>query len=258
MLAALAAALVAAAVPAITISAQDPQPKEPSYKYVELLNADSSRFKLGSEKVYILKGNVKMRQGDTLLVADSVEYNEDEKVQTAVATGNLRITDPQNDITGAKGTSYFREKRAVVDGNVKIVTKPKGGQAKTSKDGIKSNWKEPATITCDKLEYLYKGKVAKLSGNLKITQKNRIVTADSALYQVKDELITLSGNVNGRDEKNQTFSSPSDVIVSLKEGDEWIEMKHAVGKFRVEIDEEDQGTAQQQPEKQPAGEATKP
>lgn len=234
--------LLAAAVSflAITTFAADPKTTpEPNYKYVELLNADSSRFKLGNEKIYILKGNVKMKQGDTVLNSDSVEYNQNEKVQTAVATGNLKITDPQNEITGEKGTTYFREKRAVVDGNVKILAKPRAGEAKDT-NSMKGNWKEKATITCDKLEYFYKTKVATLTGNLKVVQKGRVVFADSAVYDVKEEQVVLSGNVKGHDDKNQTFASQSDVKVSLKEGNEWIEMKHATGTFRVEIDEEEE------------------
>jgi lipopolysaccharide assembly outer membrane protein LptD (OstA) len=236
-----ALSLAACALAAIAISAEEQKEKlkAPSYKFVELLNADSSHFKLGDKKIYILKGNVKMRQGDTVITADSIEYNQDAEVQTAVASGNLKITDPKNEITGNKGTVYFREKRAVIEGTVKIVSQPKSAEASNS-SGIKANMKNPTTITCNNLEYLYKTKIAKLNGQLKIMQKDRTVTADSAVYQVKEELVTLNGNVNGKDEKNQTFSAPGEVKVSLKDGNEWVEMKNATGTFRVEIDDEDE------------------
>ena len=236
----------------LTIAAEEQKaPKEPSYKFVELLNADSSHFKLGEKKVYVLKGNVKMRQGDTVITADNIEYNQDAQIQTAVASGNFKIVDPKNDITGEKGTAYFREKRAVIDGAVKIVAQPKSGEASAS-GSIKAEMKDVTTITCDNLEYLYKSKVAKLNGHLKIVQKNRVVTSDSAVYQVKEELITLNGNVNGKDEKNQTFSAPGQVIVSLKDGDEWMEMKHATGTFRVEVDDEEEPKQQPDTKEQPA------
>jgi lipopolysaccharide assembly outer membrane protein LptD (OstA) len=239
-LTALTAVVAAVAGLALTTSAQDPKTaKEPSYKYVELLNADDSLLKFGNEKIHIYKGNVKIRQGDTMLFADSVEYNENDKIQTAVATGNFKVTDPQNDITGTKGITYFLEKRAVVEGNVKILAKPKQGQVKDP-NSAKAKWKDPLTITCDNLEYLYKKKIATLTGHLNVVQKGRIITADSAVYQVKDELVTLKGNVSGKDEKGQTFSTPEDVVVSLKDGQEWIEMKHATGTFRVEVDDEEE------------------
>ena len=66
-------------------------------------------------KVY-LKGNVKFTHGDTVLTCDEVEWDRD--TQIAVSPGKVTITDPECDITGDKGTAYFKKRIGVVEGNV--------------------------------------------------------------------------------------------------------------------------------------------
>ncbi len=71
-----------------------------------------------------------------------------------------------------------------------------------------------------------------------VVQKTRTVTADSATYAGKEEIVQLVGNVKGRDEEEKhTFSSPK-VTISLKEDDEWIEAEKATGSFYVKEEEE--------------------
>ena len=222
-----------------TTLAEGPKPADaPSYKYVEV-RADKTRYKYGDSEIAILTGNVKITQGDTVLTADKIEYNENEDIQTAVATGSVKIVDPDAEITGDKGIAYFNEKRAVIDGNIKVVAKLKPKPAEKDKKTIKSEWKDKAVITCDKIEYFYKKKEASAVGNLKMIQKDRTLTAGQAFYQVKPEIITLSGGVKGRDSKGQTFSAPGKVTASIKDGDEWIEMEHAVGTFRIKEEKDE-------------------
>jgi len=213
--------------------------EEPTYKYVNV-QADKTRYKWGNPEIAILTGNVKITQGDTVLTADKIEYNNSEDVQTAVATGKLKIVDPETEITGDRGTAYFNEKRAVIQGNVTVVAKPKPEPDQKGGSTLRSERREKVVITCDTIEYFYKKKEAVATGNLKIVQKDRTLTAAKAFYQVRPELLTLTGPVKGKDSKGQTFSAPGPVTACLKEGEEWLEMEHAVGTFRVKEEAEEE------------------
>jgi lipopolysaccharide assembly outer membrane protein LptD (OstA) len=70
-----------------------------------------------------------------------------------------------------------------------------------------------------------------------MVQKTRTLTADSATYNGKDEIVQLVGNVKGSDEKERhSFSAPK-VTISLKKDDEWIEAEKATGAFYVKEEE---------------------
>ncbi len=229
--------------------AADAKAAQPKYTEVKY-EADMSSYKWsGENRVLLLKGNVKFIQGDTTLAADEVDYVE--STRTAIATGNLKIFDERNTITGETCTVNFKEKKGTLTGNVVMVAKPKP-ETKAPADTTKpktltAQWKDEATITCDKIDFYYKEKRAVVPGALKIVQKTRVVTADSATYTEKDDLVALTGNVKGSDEKEKhTFSAPK-VTMSLNKDAEYIEAEKATGSFFVK-------------EEQPATEtpATKP
>jgi len=211
---------------------QKPPPQQPDYKDVTL-KADLVRRNWGAQKTVLLTGNVVISQGDTVIKSDKIEYDED--TQIAKSPGPLSITDPDNDIKGDSGIAYLKQRRGSIDGNVKLLTKPNQKPGATEKS---AEWRDPVTVTCDTLEYLYKQKQATAAGHLKMLQKDRTITADKAVYLVKDERMTLTGAVQGSDEKGQTMSAGGKVTISLKEGDEWMEMEQASGTFKVKSEEE--------------------
>ena len=222
------------------IAAEDQKSsQEPDYKLVNV-KADVLKRNWGQAKTVLLSGNVVITQGDTVLKSDRIEYDEDSQI--AKSPGPLTIADPEADISGASGVAYLKERRGIVQGSVKLLVKPK---RKDTSAGKPSEWKEPATIACDTLEYLYKLKQATAGGHLTLTQKDRTVTAEKAVFLVKQELMTLTGNVKGSDEKGQTVSAGGKVTVSLKEGDEWMEIEQATGTFKVKSEEEE--TAKSEP-----------
>jgi lipopolysaccharide assembly outer membrane protein LptD (OstA) len=229
-------AIILAALAAICglVLAQEQKPvsDQPDYKDVTL-KADLVRRNWGAKKTVLLTGNVVISQGDTIIKSDKIEYDED--TQVAKSPGPLSITDVDNDIRGDSGTAYLKQRRGSLDGNVKLLTKPKQRPGVTQQS---AEWRDPVTVTCDTIEYLYKQKQATASGHLNMLQKDRTMTADKAVYMVKDERMTLTGNVRGSDQKGQTMSSGGKVTVSLKEGDEWMEIEQAAGTFKVKSEEE--------------------
>ncbi len=217
------------------LAAQQVVSSKPAVKYTEVkYSADSSSYRWeGDDRVLALAGNVKFMQGDTILTANKVDYRESTKM--AAAAGNLTIRDDQHTITGDACTMSFKDKKGSITGNVRLVIKPKVASGGSK---LKSDLKDETVVTCDAIDYLYKEKKAVISSPLKISQKNRLVTADSAIYQATDEIVHLSGNVRGSDDKDRhTFSAPA-VTISLKENDEWIEAQKATGSIYIKDEDE--------------------
>lgn len=193
------------------------------------------------EQVATITGNVIIKYREMVLTADHAVYTE--KTKIVVADGNLKIVDPDNEITGNTGTAYLNDRKSIIEGTVKLITKPKPSEGDKKNESVRSKYSEPVTVTCDRLEYLYRDKIATAEGNLKITQKDRVLTSNKAVYDVNNELVTLTGNVNATDEKKQTFTSNGTVRVSLKEGAEWMEADNASAVIQVDVDEKENGAA---------------
>jgi lipopolysaccharide export system protein LptA len=213
----------------------------------------------------------------TTIRSDNWRLNE--KSKTAVATGNLKMTDPEADATGKKADiDYAKGKRILVlTGDVEILVKPKkdknqpaepapapgpapvslqDGKA-TLKDQNESDEensgsvrKHPATITCDKLEYEYakSKKHATLTGNFKVVQKlsdhTRTLTAEHAEWFGLEDRILLHPPVHVEDTKGlESFDTKEPVTVFTKENDERIIAKAGTGIYKVQDEDEDENKA---------------
>jgi len=197
-----------------------------------------SRSPLGdSTAPMVLKGHVTITHNDTVLLSELVTY--DRKAKTVASPGKISITDPECDITGDMGTADFNKKLGIIEGNVTMLLKPKPEPETTpaDKDSIKAKLTKPTTVTCPKIEYLYKDKIATLKGPVSFKQEKRSGSAKSAVWDGKKELLTLTGDVKGMDEDGQTFAAPV-VRLSLKKGDEWMEAENGSASIKVDLGEE--------------------
>lgn len=195
-----------------------------------------------------------IRDGDTVMTADRAE--QDIEAQVIHATGNLRVTDPRVELSADRLTIELKEKRAILEGNVQILVKPKESQQAnaqpTSEEtrSLKTEMREPVQITCDRAENLYQKKIITLTGNLKMVQllkengKTRTLTAQKAIYNSRTEQVQLVGDVHGVDEKGQELTAP-EILVSVKEGDEWLKITQP-GKMVIFVEEEEE-TAEETP-----------
>lgn len=197
--------------------------------------ADTLKSTWGDKTEVLMKGNVTFTSDDTVMKSDLVNY--DKKTKTADSPGKISITSPDADITGDKGTADFNKRLGVIVGNVRMLVKPKPeDQTDADPESVRAELTKPTTITCSKLEYLYKDKVATATGGVQFQQDKRKAAAQKAVYDSNKELLTLTGEVKGVDEDGQTFSAPS-VRISLKKGDEWMEAEHADATFKIDLDE---------------------
>ncbi len=197
--------------------------------------ADVLKSTWGDKTEVLMKGNVTFTSDDTVMKSDMVTY--DKKTKIADSPGKISITSPDADITGDKGTADFNKRLGVIVGNVKMLVKPKPeDQARADQESVRSELTRTTTITCSKLEYLYKDKIATAAGGVQFQQDKRKASAQKAVYDSNKELLVLTGEVKGVDEDGQTFSAPS-VRISLKKGNEWMEAEHADATFKIDPDE---------------------
>ncbi|MGC8862348.1 MAG: LPS export ABC transporter periplasmic protein LptC [Armatimonadota bacterium] len=237
------AVLLACGVPSAQQTSGPASDTNPEKKKTETVTYEAKLLRAvwGSENKILLTGGVRFTHGDTVLTCDEVQYDRDTNV--AVSPGKVRITDPNCDITGDRGTAYFKKRIGVVEGNVTLLVKPRPEEEKPSDDrgsaeSIRAKLAKPTMVTCQKLEYNYRTKVATASGGVFLKQEKRSASAQKLVYDEKNEIITLLGDVKGVDEDGQTFSAPEKVVMCVKKGAEWMEAPNATATFKVETEEE--------------------
>lgn len=240
-----------------------PKPHEEKQTKTRRVEVTFKRLEEQQGKTRIGEG-LTIRDGDTVMTADRAE--QDIEAQIIHATGNLQVTDPRVEISADKLTIELKEKRAVLEGNVKILVKPKQSEEQSTQPAseetrsLKTEMREPVQITCDRAENLYQKKIITLTGNLKMVQllkeggKTRTLTAQKAVYNSRTEQVQLIGDVHGVDEKGQELLAP-EILVSVKEGEEWLKITQP-GRMVILVEEEEEETEQpttaQQPTSPPA------
>lgn len=209
--------------------AEDP-PGAPAQKQasrVQIKRADRLR-KEGS--IYRLTGNIILVQDDVTMTMDQCDYNDADN--TAVASGHLKIVDPEATLTGDSVEADFDQKLARVKGNVTIVTQRKKKEESTAGAGgsrsISEYREKKTTITCPQIDYYYADdkKQATVFGPVKAVQEDKTVYADKALYDGLKEEVVLDGNVRLLLENGSEFRCPQ-ATISLN--DDWIEARDIEG-----------------------------
>ncbi len=201
------------------------------------------------------KGNeLNFRDGDTTAYAPAAEV--DNKRKYVIATGNLWLKDPRIDLAANKLELWYadNQKRAMLSQNVRLLIKPREQPNQQPAEGeeedkLKEAKRYPVEAVCGQIEYFYRKKVAHITGGIRAIQrlkngKQRLLTADRAEYDQKNEILTLIGNVTLEDPDGR-FVVPR-LIVSVKEGEEWVRAPEG-GSGTVYYTEEEEGSGGQPP-----------
>jgi lipopolysaccharide assembly outer membrane protein LptD (OstA) len=135
-----------------------------------------------------------------------------------MATGHLRITDPDSTITGDQGQANFNQKLAHIVGNVTIITQRKKPDHPEATGSVAEAREKKTTITCPQVDYLYADdkKQATVTGPVKAVQDDKTVYADAASYDGVADTATLTGNVRLVMASGSEFRTPT-VTISLKD-----------------------------------------
>lgn len=136
---------------------------------------------------------------DFVMYAQDVTYSRTKN--QAVALGKLRVDTRNSTIKGDRMTGIFDDKMLTITGNVTITSHGKQDGI-VKKDDPQS---KPVKITCDRLDWDYETKQAKITGNIHISQEARAGTCNLITYDEASNMAMLVGNVRFGDEKNNMF-----------------------------------------------------
>jgi lipopolysaccharide export system protein LptA len=211
-------------------------------------NADRVRYDT-NRGLFYLYGNVEFQDKEVTVCCDEASYNE--KDDTAACAGSLKMTDPDNVITGELVNADFNAEIINIVGSVKIVTTKTGKKEEKDAQGKAEDEKRVTTITCDKIQYYYtEGKRhAVATGNLKALQKDRTIFAQRADYDREKDVVVLGSQVTIKMENGNDFDCAK-ATISVTE--DWVEMEGFKGKAVREKKDKKPGEAPK-----PAGEAPK-
>jgi lipopolysaccharide assembly outer membrane protein LptD (OstA) len=202
----------------------------------------------GDTKKGFAVGGLSFADQQTTLTANRMEIDFD--ARTALFKGDVRmVTQKKPEAEGAP-VQETTPANAAAPGAETKQAEPKteapvdqaGGQAKEAASDAKDKgekqkpfreyWQDRTEIRCPELEYSYREHRAVARGGITARQKDRSGRADEAVYTDRDELLVLSGNVEMKDERGQTFRAKK-ITISVKE--DWLEAEGAIGsRFLVE------------------------
>jgi lipopolysaccharide assembly outer membrane protein LptD (OstA) len=240
----LGGALLAAAVSlslGLSLRAQSPAvAKKPAAdRKLRIKHGDLGSYKeTPAGAISTISGNVVFAYEDTTLNTDAATYNH--KTQVATSPGRVQIDDAQNTLTGDQGVAYYKTKKAAIRGNVRILARPRPENQNAPEGSLRREFKDPVIITCDRVDYNWRTRVAVATGDLTLRQKERTVTADRAVYEGRQERVTLIGNVRGVTAQGDEIRGEKAVII-LREGAESLTLTGIKGgSFKVEEEIEDE------------------
>ena len=192
-------------------------------------------------KTLPVKGPVTFHQGDAAMSTVGAIY--DRKSDIAKGLSPVTITDPETTVTGDQGSVDFKHHIANLTGHIHIDVEPKPEKAADPDDTSgEGEARQPSVLTCDAVDYDYRKKFAITKGTVVIKQKHRTVTADQGTYDTVKHIADLTGHVVADSDDGQHMEADH-AKISLKKGDEWIDIPHPnVYKFKVE-DEDNPKTA---------------
>ncbi|MGI5818917.1 MAG: OstA-like protein [Armatimonadota bacterium] len=244
------------ALPALAQDFEEPGGLVEDEDRARIESADHLRYD-PAEAMYYLDGNVVFSHRNIKLYCESAVYDYDNN--SAVATGNPRIVEPETTITGEIIEANFDDEVATISRNVTAVTqkKPEGGEEAADEDGrdddapprdLAELHEKKTTITCEKIVHEYADDVKRTTatGRVKAVQEDKTVYADMAVYEEIEEIITLTGDVRILTDRGDELRCPK-AVISVEEN--WIRAENVqvVGKRRNSDGEQEQPRAEPPP-----------
>lgn len=208
------------------------QEKEKKSKIVSL---KTSYFKYNNKtKDLFTDKGVILTTEDITIKAKEILYNTDTEI--ANLKGDLYFRQTGTEITGEEAIIYLKEKKIILEKNIKMVQEKKEIKRET---GLKEHLQENIFLFGNKIEYDYGKKEGRMTGNVKVEQKDGEgegdkAEGDEAEYYDKKEIIIITGNVK-LDKKDGDKLKCNKATIYLK--DDTLEVEGNVeGKFKVEED----------------------
>lgn len=213
----------------------------------------SDRINIDHEnKIADMSGNVRIKKKDSLFSADSARYQgeneqmdamgsvkldlKEKKIKTFIKSNSAMLfNDEEKDITlsgsieavqgkklaiASEGYYSKKQKGLFLKGGTKAIFEKARAilkeetVKKLNNPDVKNVLKEKTVVTSDNLFFSTDTGNAKADGHVVAAQKTREAKSDSAIYDDKKEILTLSGNVSMK--KEETWIKCEQVIVFIQ------------------------------------------
>jgi hypothetical protein len=194
-----------------------------------------------------LSRSVTFNQDDAYLKTQAavVQLDDQQHALNARSLGAVHLYNAQDDLTGLHGEIDFTRHVATLTNNVILVVKPGEAERTAPPGSLRRRFTDPATLTCELMTYDYRHRIGHIPGTLTVTEKDRMLTADSGEYDAHSHVVTLTGHVHGHD-ADDVIDAPK-VSMDIEEGEESITIPVPVsGVFKVR-DQDDTSVGQSAP-----------
>lgn len=161
--------------------------KKETEESVVNIQADNVIYDKSTDKM-VFGGNVIITQEDITLTAQEADFDVDKKI--GQIKGDIKLVQSDITITGETLEAFLNDKRYIFQGKVILVQERKDEEDK--EDNI--------TWNCNNLEIFTDTQDLTATGEVKILKKDYIITAEKAVYNDKEQKITLTGRVRIEEE----------------------------------------------------------
>jgi lipopolysaccharide assembly outer membrane protein LptD (OstA) len=163
------------------------------------IQADNVIYDKSTNKM-LFGGNVIITQEDITLTAQEADFDVDKKI--GQIKGDIKLVQSDITITGETLEAFLNDKRYIFQGKVILVQERKDEEDK--KDNI--------TWNCSSLEIFTDTQDLTATGEVKILKKDYTITAENAVYNDKEQKITLVGKVRIEEESGRWITGDKAVF----------------------------------------------
>jgi len=163
------------------------------------ISADNVIYDKSTDKM-IFEGNVIITQEDITLTAQEADFDVDKKIGDI--KGNIKLVQNDITITGETLKAFLNDKKYIFQEKVILVQERKDKEEK--EDNI--------TWNCNNLEIFTDTQDLTATGEVKILKKDYIITAEEAVYNDKEQKITLTTKVRIEEESGRWITGDKAVF----------------------------------------------
>ena len=163
------------------------------------IQAENVIYDKSTDKM-IFGGNVIIIQEDITLTAQEADFDVDKKI--GQIKGDIKLIQSDITITGETLEAFLNDKRYIFQGKVILVQERKDEEDK--EDNI--------TWNCNNLEIFTDTQDLTATGEVNILKKDYTITAEKAIYNDKEQKITLVGKVRIEEESGRWITGDKAVF----------------------------------------------
>ncbi|MGE5553964.1 MAG: LptA/OstA family protein [Betaproteobacteria bacterium] len=167
-------------------------------KELRIFVRENRTFKFGKDLVTI-KGTIEVVQGEVRLWAGEIVY--DTKKKFATLSGGAKLVQEDLTITGDRFSAWFDEEKYVLETGVRL--------AKQDKD---PNQGDKLVLAADRLDYDSRSRAMTATGNVSLTEQDRVATARRVEYRDKESRVVLEGGVEVTEKDGKTIRGERIII----------------------------------------------